>query len=392
MRKIAYSVAALSLLANIAFAGGDVAPVAPVVEAQKPVADNFFKTVDGYLRIGYQHDSGSITDAAIGGKLHVETKSWNGLSVGASFYTTHVIGGQNDGGSFPFFDGDNKSYSILGEAYLLGQWGNTTIKIGRQELDTPFADGDDNGMIPNTFEVAVLVNKDLPDTTIVLAHVHKWSGVDADEPSKFTKMNGNKGVQALGVIYEGIEGLALSGWYYRLKDFDVDSIAYIDANYEAETNGFSYGVGLQFARQHYSAAGQKAASVYGVNASIGYGGFTLSAAYNKSSGNAAINGFGGGPFYTSANIMTIAEAGAGGKAYLVSAEYDASNLGISGLTLSAGYLTLKDSAGAKTKELDLGASYAFNDNLSLDIIYSKITDHINGDNAKNIRAFVNYTF
>ncbi|WP_024789869.1 hypothetical protein [Lebetimonas sp. JH292] len=72
---------------------------------------------------------------------------------------------------------------------LLGKFKNTTIKIGRQELDTPFADTDDNGMI------------------------------------RYRKS-----------CFIG---------------FDIDRIFYTDANYEGEKDDFSYSLGVQYANQHY---------------------------------------------------------------------------------------------------------------------------------------------
>ncbi|WP_024787729.1 MULTISPECIES: OprD family outer membrane porin [unclassified Lebetimonas] len=381
MKKITLSAVAFLMLGGVAFA-----------ENNNVVNSDLLKKVDGYVRLGYQHDDkDSKTDLAIGGKLHAETKSFSGISAGVSFYTTNAIRNNHDGGSVPFFDADNKSYSILGEAYLLGKFKNTTIKIGRQELDTPFADTDDNGMIPNTFEAEILTNTDLLGTTIVLGQIQRWAGVDTDEPSKFTKLIDKHNVQVGGITYEGIENLALSAWYYNLKDNDIDRIFYTDANYEGEKDDFSYSLGVQYANQHYNASNEDSAKVYGFSASAGYKGFTLGVAYNKSNDNGADNGFGGGPFFTSANFLTIAEAGKDGDAVLVNGEWDASDV-IKGLSLNTGYVTLHDKDDTKSTEFDAGLSYAFNDNLSLDVIYSDVDDKINDDKFKNTRVFVNYAF
>lgn len=392
MKKIA----TLSFItATMLMAGGDIAPAAEVKEAPQATQEtSFIKEVNGYIRAGYQNTDISgdsdYTDTALGGKLHIETASWNGISAGVSFYTTQVLFGNNEGEGVPFFDINNDAYSILGEAYLQGQWGNTTVKVGRQEIDTPFADTDDIGMIPNTFEAAVLVNTDIQDTTIVLAQVQKMSGVDAEFPSKFTKLNSDDGVQALGVTYEGIEGLALSGWYYNASD--VVKVPYIEAGYETNINGVTLGLGAQYAHQDWEM--DDAANIVGASISAGIesAGLTVGAAYNKSSDGAAGNLFGGGPFFTSSEHLTLAEAGADGKALMISAELDASAVGIENLTLGAGYLTLEDDTGTEGTELDITASYAFNNALGIDVIYSDIDDEINGDELTNLRMFVNYTF
>jgi len=295
----------------------------------------------------------------------------------------------------------------MGEAYIQGEWGNTNIKIGRVMLDTPFANANDIGMMPNTFKAGVLTNTDLPDTTITLAQIQAWHGVDLvaaqmareaaidpKKPSKFIEVNGSNNVQALGIAYEGVENLALSGWYYYLKDAEIDGIAYVDANYEGLTNGFNYALGTQYALQNYSAAGADNASIIGVHVSAGLesAGLTLGAAYNKSSDNAAINGFGRGPFYTNLDHLSLAEAGIDGEALMITAKWDASVVGAKGLTLSTRKLTLEDINGVEGDELDIVARYAFNDELSIDAIYSDVDDKINGDKFKNTRVFVNYLF
>ena len=69
-----------------------------------------------------------------------------------------------------------------------------------------------------------------------------------------------------------------------------------------------------------------------------------------------------------------------------------SEVGIEGLSLAAGYFNLEDKDGNEGEEIDISASYAFNDNLSFDLIYSDVDDDINGDEFKNTRVFVNYMF
>ena len=361
--------------------------------------DSAFKNakVDGYIRAGYQNQDissdKSYKSDSIGGKLHFETAPINGIIAGLSFYTTNKIN-NNDGEGIPFFDSNNKSYSILGEAYLEGNFGNTTIKLGRQELDTPFADTDDVGMIPNTFEAGVLINKDIKDTTLILAQVQKWAGVDAPSPEKFTKMKNDDSVQAIGAIYEGIEGLAFSGWYYDLKSKnsdDLENISYVDAVYESTINSIKYEAGLQYAKQSFK--DQKDSKVYGAILSISFAnsGLTFSGAYDKVKDHAATNGFGGGPFFTNDEDLTVAELGTG-KSRLFGVEWDVSVIGLDGLSLIYEDLKLKNDNGKKATENDIILSYDIKENLNLTAIYSDIDDRINGDKFKNTRVFLNYSF
>jgi imipenem/basic amino acid-specific outer membrane pore len=51
---------------------------------------------------------------------------------------------------------DNDNYSMVGELYAQYKSGNTTLKGGRQKLDTPMAGSDDARMTPNLFEAYLI--------------------------------------------------------------------------------------------------------------------------------------------------------------------------------------------------------------------------------------------
>ncbi|MCD6653191.1 MAG: OprD family porin [Sulfurovum sp.] len=360
-------------------------------------ADTFIDTIDGYVRSGVQitdikHDN-TYTDIALGGKLHIDTKAFYGIHAAASLYTTNALGKQ-EGNGILFFDANNHSYTILGEAYLKGKWENTVLTIGRQEIDTPFADTDDIGMIPNTFEAAMLVNKTIKDTTITLGHLHKMAGVDAPNSSEFTRINDDEGVQLLGVSYEGISNLVLSAWDYRLNRYETDNIAYFEANYENNHNDLTYGLNLQYALQNAQIPGEDNADIFGIDASVGFEntGIALGVAYNKSQGNAVDNGFGGGPFFTSAEHLTLAEANGEGEAFFYTAQWDAKSANLENLSFLIGKLILKNDSGIQSDEIDFIANYSFSESLNIQACFSHIDDKINAAKSKNTRVFLNYTF
>ncbi len=73
------------------------------------------------LRLGYEwHEQQQRkSDAAVGGSLKIETQAWHGIASGVGFYTVQGID-HHDNLFIPFYDNDNHSYSLLGEAYLQG--------------------------------------------------------------------------------------------------------------------------------------------------------------------------------------------------------------------------------------------------------------------------------
>ncbi|MDQ6681021.1 MAG: hypothetical protein M3Y67_08670, partial [Pseudomonadota bacterium] len=84
---------------------------------------------------------------AIGGDLNVKSGSWRGFSGGLSLYTQQALIG---------YDHENSSLAPhvthLGEAFLRHQSSLSRITVGRQLMDTPFANGDMFTMLPRSFQ------------------------------------------------------------------------------------------------------------------------------------------------------------------------------------------------------------------------------------------------
>ena len=266
-RYLALSVVASTLL----MAGGDIAPVEPVVEA---VAEESVGKFSGQFRAFYidrtmdnNHPTGNRNSLAVGGWVGYETAEWNGLSAGFKAYGVEGIRlhdfAATDDPSFRSYDpslyGDGgENYGFFGEAYLNYHTGNTNFKIGRQKLNTPLAGADDARMLPNLFEAAVLSNTDIEDTTLVLAHISQMTvgtfgnvygpgalSIQSGYGLGFKEAtNGNfadMGVVALGagtdtsgvttgaVIYKGIENLTLQAWDYYAHD--ILNAIYLQGDY-----------------------------------------------------------------------------------------------------------------------------------------------------------------
>ena len=354
--------------------------------------------VDGYIRGTYQShdvkDDRVYKDDAIGGKLHFETASTDGVSLGASFYGTTEVFNDDNKGLIPLRGESHKSYAILGEIYLKYESKNSILKVGRQEIETPFAQTDDIGMIPNTFESAIFINRGIKDTTIFLGQINKMAGVDAEVIDEFTKVNGSKNMQFIGITYNGIDNLSLAGWYYRLKGAEIDKISYIEANYAKDLNrNYSYELGLQYSKQNYSVGDD--ATVLGGTVTVASksSGITLSSAYTKVKNRVASSGFGGGPFFSNSEYLIIDNAGIDGSAKWIGTEIDGSRFGYSGLTLGLGKITLETESKKEATEVDFVASYEVNKNMEFHMIYSDLKGvDVGEDDAKHLRVFVNYNF
>lgn len=149
----------------------------------------------------------------------------------------------------------------IGEAWLAGTVGKTTAKIGRMALDTPLAYTETWSVAPNTFESAVIMNQDIPDTTIVGAWVGAHNGVanavdaglnlglgniglgGAADP---VSVNGdfhtfqNDGAFALAVINNSFKPLTAQGWYYDVQSLATAYWLQVDLDMEGFLAGAQY--------------------------------------------------------------------------------------------------------------------------------------------------------
>jgi hypothetical protein len=158
-------------------------------------------------------------------------------NVWAGSHTATVPTGANYGKALGGAKVDNASW--MNEAWVAATAGKTTVKVGRMELDTPLAFTEKWTIEKNTFEAAVAINQDLPDTTVVLAYVGNGNGTESFGQNLQSNVyglglamggvvNGNgtfgtygtDGAYAAGLINNSIKPLTFQAWYY-----DVNRIA-----------------------------------------------------------------------------------------------------------------------------------------------------------------------
>jgi hypothetical protein len=178
----------LSVIAStMIMAGGDIAPVEPVVEVEAPAPSGWTFTGQGVVyyqtadELGAGVDARSLTDqdsssANAGVSLKAENKDIiGGLGAGVKLVGVGTLGLEEDVVSniMQSADGGLNGGAIT-ELYLTYGIGNTLIKVGRQTLPkalSPLAFSESWNVFENTFEAALVVNSDIPNTTLVGAWV-----------------------------------------------------------------------------------------------------------------------------------------------------------------------------------------------------------------------------
>lgn len=400
----------------------------------------FGKTeIKGQIRGIYQSNSKlngeSTSDFLIGGKLGIETYVAENFSAGATFYTSQPVSNKKDFKDGDYYTRDNKGYSILGEAYAKYANEDTEIKLGRMELDLPFANADDIRMVPNLYTAAIASYKPIKGLNLTVGAVTQmagWeNGVDhtrfvkmgeviesavADEPVWGAFFANNSGAREsklylAGAVFER-DMFGAQAWYARQSEI-MDSY-YLEANVKPfESEALSVNVVGQYMKEktagklksYSDIAGNEVAkidsNIYGfaIELESAATGLTAALAYNKSgkkdgyrSNGGTASFFGGGkdPLLTSMDVETANGEG-DIKAYKGELGFNFEKAGVSGLNASLAHAYFDKKAGSSySKETDLVLSYAL-DKASVELTLSNIKSKDAEDNNR-LRIYVKYDF
>lgn len=163
---------------------------------------------------------------------------------------------------------------------------NTTFKIGRQFLDTPFAFTEKWNITRNSFDAVVVMNQDIKNVTLVGAYVGRGNGqfVSVTSADKFEGYPGNgigaHQTYAVGALTKVLPELPINAWYYNIDN--VADAAWVDGAYtykmDADTN---IDFGAQYGAVMPDAAGAGDTTGYGVKVGGKLGMFGLEAAYTS---------------------------------------------------------------------------------------------------------------
>jgi len=403
----------LSVVAStMIMAGGDIAPVEPVVEAPAPAPAKADSGWDfgGQAVLYYQTRDSNKADlfdqeasrANAGVQLRATNKDiFAGIGAGVEVNGLATLGLQEDvvAGVMQSAGTADTRGGWISQAYLTYTAGNTNFKAGRQELPkslSPFAFSENWNVFKNTFDALLVVNSDLPDTTLVGAVVAKnnVNGVGADMSqfkSTNPKDNGDDNfVYMLTAQNKSIDGLTLTGTGYYGPDMaktDDITILWGDAKFDIS----EFAIALQGGTV-MSDAFKNDTTAFGAKVGAKFGMFNTSLAYSSvDDGDTGVFNVGGvkTPLYTQ---LILNQNAIRRDADTVVAKVGANVLGGS---LALAYdLTTSDSAEDYT-EVDLTyKTKVFNDTTTLfaGYVYTQ-QDGVNDDDSQNmIRVWGRYNF
>jgi len=327
--------------------------------------------LDATPRNGMFDKGASAADTAL--RLGVTGDLTKGVSFGVTGYAVSTLGLENNlvdkvwTGAHDVTTGNGAQYANalggaqaddqawIGEMWVAATLGKTTAKLGRMELDTPLAFSEKWSIVPNTFDAAVIINQDIPDTTVVAAWVGKGNGVNIvsgiNTPTAQAlagtvgyKMNYDGGVVGAGadmvnfmadgayaaaIVNNSYKPATLQAWYYNVVDIADAYWLQADINCQL-VKGLT--IGAQYADMDTKGlvAAAHDSSAYAFK--LGYNGIPnlkLSAAYSDADNDNVLNvanvatSSGQSKLYTEAwwNYGYVSAAGA--ESVNVTAEYDA---------------------------------------------------------------------
>jgi hypothetical protein len=414
MKKVLF----LSLVASsMIMAGGDIVPVEPAEEVPAVVSGwqfsgegvVYYQTMNiDQAGVDFFSQEGASANAGIQFRA-VNKNLFAGVGFGVELSGVGTLGLEEDVVAYPMQlpSAGNLNGGWVSQLYLTYGIGNTEIKVGRQELPkslSPFAYSEDWNVFKNTFDAALIVNSDIPGTTVALAYVKyaNWNGtLSSDDwfgeydPDVEDGMNRfydvADGAYMLTVQNKSIENLTLTGTYYKIVNWG--DIFWADAQYSNEL--FNVGVqGGVFDDKEYDGDWK----AYGIKAGASVGPVNLMAAYSiidpKDWGYLYQIGGTTSPLYTDMIADEILsgwylrypdENGDNITKYKIAA-----NMDLLGGNISAAYGVAKggDYSGNDLKEFDLGYSIDVTDNMSVSAAYANISTCSNYEDGFDLLRFV----
>ena len=371
-----------------AFAGGDIAPVEPVVEevavvvpANTAIGCNSLTTINSKATAYYYtNDSVDLFDKdssafATAVTLDVSHKITPNLTAnfGAIGFVNWIDG------DLGYFEGEEKG-AFFNIANLTATFGDTTFILGRQLIDSPMFGSFDWLLAPSSFEAYTVANGSIDNVTLVGTYVRQFRANNTGDTWIDLTDIGDGNNWAVGAVYSD-EALGGNLWYYNIDVADYTQV-YADASYDFGT----VNAAAQIASTDYGT--DKDSLAYGLKVGTEFSGVTLTAAADIISDNKAGYVSRDGLYTSSWNYFASDAAVLNDDTTTWKVGASTKYAGLSAEASYAGY-------GDEGSELDVILGYDFTKCISAGAVYS-LTDYdvdVDTQDAEAaLEVFANYKF
>jgi len=306
-------------------------------------------------------NGGYNQDIAVGGMLYYKTSSLNGIRLGVSFATTSPSGENDDKGSYYGIAApDHDSVSRLQEYYLQYDRFDTQLKIGAQELNTPFLGIHPIRMLNRSYRGLSLVNNSIKNLTFSACYLTDNLGWVDD---KFISFNGD--VYIGGIAYRvptESADIKLQAWAFTMVN-NLDQ-TFFKVNLAKQFGDFVLHAAPAFMTQK-SKGDESLAEVdtyqYGLKAGVTAFGLDLTGFYARTGDDSLLDRWGQEKIINQ-QVRNSGDEHAGDRgdedAYAVRLSYDFAKTGLDGLSADIFYANY-DAPTETIYETDFTVQYTF---------------------------------
>ena len=304
----------------------------------------------------------------------------NMFGVQAALYTSQPLFAPENEGGTKLLTQDQGPLASLGQAYGRMQIFDQELRGGRQLVDTPLINPQDNRMVPNTFEGVTMVTLPDPDRSYDYAFGY-LSDIKQRDSNAFVSMSQalvggptpiNNGADFAMVRYRPLPGLSTVAMDYQVNDFVNTSFAQAEYDFRQPKDVPNWILGANVIGQVSVGNNLLTGSSFqtyqaSAKAQTVYAGWTLFAAGSATGDQSKIfSPYGTKPNYT--DMQQVSFDSANEKALGASFAYDLGEAfgkyGLSGLSIGVwdtqGWGAINPSTGVAIpdrNELDLWAQY-----------------------------------
>ncbi|MCG2625211.1 OprD family porin [Bradyrhizobium sp. WYCCWR 13023] len=284
---------------------------------------------------------------AAGGWLAIRSGLIGDLfGVHAAFYGSEKIFGPPDQDGTKLLAPGQNNINTLGQIYGRIQLGDQEIRGGRQLVDTPLINPQDNRMVPNTFEAATLVSLPDKDRLYDYALGYIWNIKPRDSNDFISMSNALAGTGTEGTPFgmmrlRPIPGLVLTAMDYNVQNFINSGFGQAEYDFRQPKGMPNFILGGNVIAQASVGDNLLTGNSFetyqaSAKAQMAYAGWTLFVAGSATGNQSKIySPFGTKPNYT--DMQQVSFDNAGEKAIGGSAAYDFAAFGLPGLSTGAWY-------------------------------------------------------
>ena len=297
------------------------------------------------------------------------------FGVHAAFYGSEKLFGPPDQDGTKLLAPGQNNINVLGQIYGRVQLGDQEIRGGRQLIDTPLINPQDNRMVPNTFEAATFVSLPDKDRFYDYAVGYIWN-IKPRDSNDFIPMseallaNSNENIGApFGMIrLRPMPGLVLTAMDYNVQNFINSSFGQAEYDFRQPKGmpNFILGgnvIGQTSVGDNLLTGAPFSTYQTSAKAQMTYAGWTLFIAGSVTGSESKIfSPYGTKPNYT--DMQQVSFDNAGEKAIGGSAAYDFAAFGLPGFSTGAWYTQgwdaidpIKNAAIPDRRELDVWLQY-----------------------------------